>query len=310
MLTTLIILILTAVGGYFAYRWLTLRNALRQTRAELALVRQDLSQNQMLHLPLPDAELSALLDDFNTLLTDIQRERQSYAKRERAFQRQIEAISHDLRTPLTVILGQLKLFKQNHAAAITSDPELAETVAILEQKAETMKNLVGQFYDYSRLAADDMHLSLSRVDAGRILREALVGNYQLLAERDLAVDVALPEHPLWVLGDEAALARVFQNLLQNASRYAASKLALSAEATDERLILCFTNDSHTLALDDVPRLFERFYTPDDSRHQGSTGLGLTVARALAEEMQGTLTASAEQNGEHLTLHFRLALKAL
>lgn len=264
----------------------------------------------MLHLPLPDAELSALLDDFNTLLTDIQRERQSYAKRERAFQRQIEAISHDLRTPLTVILGQLKLFKQNHAAAIVHDPELAETVAILEQKTETMKNLVSQFYDYSRLAADDMHLSLSRVDAGRILREALVGNYQLLAERDLAVDVALPEHPLWVLGDEAALARVFQNLLQNASRYAASKLALSAEATDERLILCFTNDSHTLALDDVPRLFERFYTPDDSRHQGSTGLGLTVARALAEEMQGTLTASAEQDGEHLTLHFRLALKAL
>lgn len=264
----------------------------------------------MLHLPLPDAELSALLDDFNTLLTDIQRERQSYAKRERAFQRQIEAISHDLRTPLTVILGQLKLFKQNHSAALASDPELAETLTILEQKAETMKNLVSQFYDYSRLAADDMHLSLSRVDAGRILREALVGNYQLLAERDLAVDVALPEHPLWVLGDEAALARVFQNLLQNASRYAASKLALSAEATDERLILCFTNDSHTLALDDVPRLFERFYTPDDSRHQGSTGLGLTVARALAEEMQGTLTASAEQNGEHLTLHFRLALKTI
>lgn len=310
MLFTIIILILAAAGGYFAYRWFTLRNALRQTRAELALVRQDLSQNQMLHLPLPDAELSALLDDFNTLLTDIQRERQSYAKRERAFQRQIEAISHDLRTPLTVILGQLKLFKRNHAAAIVHDPELAETVAILEQKTETMKNLVSQFYDYSRLAADDMHLSLSRVDAGRILREALVGNYQLLAERDLAVDVALPEHPLWVLGDEAALARVFQNLLQNASRYAESHLALNAEARDDWLVLCFTNDSRSLQIDDVPRLFERFYTPDDSRHQGSTGLGLTVARALAEEMQGSLTADAEQDGDHLALHFRLALKTL
>lgn len=139
MLTTLIILILTAIVGYVAYRWLTLRNALRQTRAELALVRQDLSQQQMLHLPLPDAELAALLDDFNALLTDIQRERQSYAKRERAFQRQIEAISHDLRTPLTVILGQLKLFKQNHSAALANDPELAEMLTILEQKAETMK---------------------------------------------------------------------------------------------------------------------------------------------------------------------------
>lgn len=310
MLTTITILILAAVGVYFAYRWLALRKALQQIRAELALVRKDLSQNQMLHLPLPDAELAALLENFNTLLSDIQHERQDYAKRERAFQRQIEAISHDLRTPLTVILGQLKLFKQNHSAAIAQDPDLAETVEILEQKAEAMKNLVAQFYDYSRLAADDMHLTLGRVDAGRTLREALVGNYQLLAERNLAVDVSLPEHPLWALADEAALARIFQNLLQNASRYAETQLSLSAATTEDRLILTFSNDSQGLRPDDVPRLFERFFTPDDSRHQGSTGLGLTVARALAEEMQGSLTASAEPSGEGLMLHFSLTLKTL
>lgn len=310
MLSTIIILILAAAGGYFAYRWFTLRNALRQTRAELALVRQDLSQNQMLHLPLPDAELSALLDDFNTLLTDIQRERQSYAKRERAFQRQIEAISHDLRTPLTVILGQLKLFKQNHHAQIASDPELAETVAVLEQKAEAMNTLVGQFYDYSRLAADDMNLTLARIDAGRVLRETLAGSYQLLADAHLKVDIDLPEHPLWVLGDQAALARIFQNLLQNAGRYAETCLALTANEENDHLTLRFSNDTTRLSDDDVAHLFDRFYTPDASRHQGGTGLGLTVARTLAEDMQGSLTASADtHDGKHL-LTFTLTLKML
>lgn len=310
MLSTIIILILAAAGGYFAYRWFTLRNALRQTRAELALVRQDLSQNQMLHLPLPDAELSALLDDFNTLLTDIQRERQSYAKRERAFQRQIEAISHDLRTPLTVILGQLKLFKQNHHAQIASDPELAETVAVLEQKAEAMNTLVGQFYDYSRLAADDMNLTLARIDAGRVLRETLAGSYQLLADAHLKVDIDLPEHPLWVLGDQAALARIFQNLLQNAGRYAETCLALTANEENDRLTLRFSNDTTRLSDDDIAHLFDRFYTPDASRHQGGTGLGLTVARTLAEDMQGSLTASADtHDGKHL-LTFTLTLKML
>lgn len=311
MFTTIIILILAAVGGYFAYRYLSLSRALRDTREELALIRRDLSQNQMLHLPLPNPTLAALLDDLNALLTDIQTERQAYAKRERAFQRQIEAVSHDLRTPLTVILGYLKLFRQSQGAHLAEDRELAETVDVLEQKAEAMKDLVGQFYDYSRLAADDMHLNLGRIDGGRILRETLAGSYALLAERHLSVDASLPEHPLWVQADSQALARVFQNLLQNAGRYAESFLHISAEETDGHLCLCFTNDTTTLTDDDVAHLFDRFYTPDASRHQGGTGLGLTVAQTLARDMGGALSVRiAPGEGAQRLLSFTLTLKTL
>ena len=191
-----------------------------------------------------------------------------------------------------------------------SDPELAETVAVLEQKAEAMSTLVGQFYDYSRLAADDMNLTLTRIDAGRVLRETLAGSYQLLANAHLKVDIDLPEHPLWVLGDQAALARIFQNLLQNAGRYAETCLALAANEESDHLTLRFSNDTTRLNDDDVAHLFDRFYTPDASRHQGGTGLGLTVARTLAEDMQGSLTASADtHDGKHL-LTFTLTLKML
>lgn len=100
MFMTILLTLAVLTGGFFAYRYLTLRHALRATRDELALIRRDLTQNQMLHLPLPNAELAALLDDLNQLLAEIQQERQNYAARERAFQRQIEAVSHDLRTPL------------------------------------------------------------------------------------------------------------------------------------------------------------------------------------------------------------------
>lgn len=310
MFMTILLTLAVLTGGFFAYRYLTLRHALRATRDELALIRRDLTQNQMLHLPLPNAELAALLDDLNQLLAEIQQERQNYAARERAFQRQIEAVSHDLRTPLTVIVGNLKLFQQNHYAQIASDPELAETIAVLEQKAEAMSTLVGQFYDYSRLAADDMNLTLTRIDAGRVLRETLAGSYQLLANAHLKVDIDLPEHPLWVLGDQAALARIFQNLLQNAGRYAETCLALAANEESDHLTLRFSNDTTRLNDDDVAHLFDRFYTPDASRHQGGTGLGLTVARTLADDMQGSLTASADtHDGKHL-LTFILTLKTL
>lgn len=310
MLTIVLLILAVLVGGFFAIRYISLVHALRHTRDELALIRRDLSQNQMLHLPLPNPELAALLNDLNGLLSDIQHERQSYAKRERAFQQQIEAISHDLRTPLTVILGYLKLFRQNQHAQLAADPELAETVAVLEQKAETMSTLVGQFYDYSRLAADDMPLTLERIDAGRILREALAGNYQLLADAQLHIDADLPEHPLWVLGDTAALSRIFQNLLQNAGRYAESRLSLYAEENNNQLILQFTNDTSRLKGEDVDHLFDRFYTSDASRHQGSTGLGLTVAQALAEDMQGQLTANAHVINDQQFLTFTLTLKKI
>lgn len=121
MLMTIALVLAVLAGGFFAFRYFSLHRALGETRAELTLVRQDLSQNQMLHLPLPDAELAALLDDLNALLAEIQAERQAYAKRERGFQEQIEAISHDLRTPLTVILGNLKLFKQSQQAQIENE---------------------------------------------------------------------------------------------------------------------------------------------------------------------------------------------
>lgn len=310
MLTIVLLILAVLVGGFFAIRYISLVHALRHTRDELALIRRDLTQNQMLHLPLPNPELAALLNDLNGLLSDIQHERQSYAKRERAFQQQIEAISHDLRTPLTVILGYLKLFRQNQHAQLAADPELAETVAVLEQKAETMNTLVGQFYDYSRLAADDMPLTLERIDAGRILREALAGNYQLLADAQLHIDADLPEHPLWVLGDTAALSRIFQNLLQNAGRYAESRLSLYAEENNNQLILQFTNDTSRLKGEDVDHLFDRFYTSDASRHQGSTGLGLTVAQALAEDMQGQLTANAHVINDQQFLTFTLTLKKI
>lgn len=310
MPTTILLILAVLAGGFFAIRYISLVRALRDTRAELALIRRDLTQNQMLHLPLPNPELAALLDDLNGLLADIQHERQSYAKRERAFQRQIEAISHDLRTPLTVILGYLKLFRQSQRDQLAADAELAETVAVLEQKAETMSTLVGQFYDYSRLTADDMPLTLERIDAGRILREALAGSYQLLAEARLHIDAQLPEHPLWVLGDTAALSRIFQNLLQNAGRYAESHLSLCAEESERQLVLRFTNDTDGLTADDAAHLFDRFYTSDASRHQGGTGLGLTVARALAEDMQGRLTAAVSDSNGQQQLTLTLTLKKI
>lgn len=300
------------IGGYFTLQYIALIRAVDKITSDINDIRQDLTQNQMLHLPLPDRHLKGLLCAFNSVLEEIQKERQSYEKREQNFKKEIENISHDLRTPLTVILGYLKLFKKSGEKPFSDNTDFSEALCIVEQKAESLKQLIDQFYDYSRLNAGDYELTLVPVDVSRRLRETLAGNFRLLEQAGLQVRAELPDCPVWAAGEEAAFDRIFFNLLQNAARYAKSWLKIEVKEQKETLSILFTNDTETLSHSDISRLFERFYMQDSSRSQGGTGLGLTIAKALAEEMNGSLHAKLPENtgnfeDEKLIVCFELCL---
>ena len=328
----LLSVLLLAAAGYLAFRFFSLKRALREINRDLTEIRQNLSQNQILHLPLPDRDLERLTDSMNAALEDMRRERQSYEKREAEFQKLIENISHDLRTPLTVILGYLKWMKKADNAPLTSSghdcsplsdskdikdvkdiKDSKDILDILERNARAMEKLVAQFYDFSRLNARDYALTPEEVDVCRILKESIANNYQVLEEACLSLDCHLPEHPVIIQGNTGALERIFSNLFQNAGRYARSILDIRLEENGSgQVCIYFQNDSDSVREDDLPHLFDRFYKNDSSRHQEGSGLGLTVARSLAELMGGTLTADAapsSETGQPVTeLCFTLTLK--
>lgn len=308
----IILIISVIIGGYFAFRYYTILYAFKHIIKEIRDIQQDLSQNQMLHLPIPNRHLGKLLTSFNTTLEEIQKERQKYEKREKEFQRQIENISHDLRTPLTVILGYLKLIKNYDK----EDKELVRAIDIIKHKADIMKNLVTQFYDFSRLNAGDYELPLNNVDVSRTLRETFMGNYQFLEQSHLQIEIDIPDYPIWVLGEESALERIFLNLFQNAGRYADTYFRISIKECKQNIYILFINDTRILSKDDIPHLFERFYMQDSSRYQGGTGLGLTVAKSLAEEMGAKLDAyiinneSTSPKTETCKICFELCMKVI
>ncbi len=318
MLDTVLLLICALASGYFAFRYFSLVHAIHKISKEIDDMNKDLTQNQIVHLPCPDRHLQKLLCSINASFEGIQKERRRYEKREKEFQSQIENVSHDLRTPLTVILGYIKLFKKSDEILSSENQGLPDTLKILEQKAEAMKHLVSQFYDYSRLNAQDYDLSLQNVDISRTLRESLMGNCQILERRHLIIDIRIPDHPVWALGETAALERIFLNLFQNVGRYADTTFQISFEEQKGSVAVLFVNDTRALSKNDIPYLFDRFYIKDQARGHGGTGLGLTVARSLAEKMGGSLTASIPENpnakpsadtGGRLLVCFKLCLQA-
>ena len=292
----MLFLILAAVIGlYFAIRYLLLKHALGELNRELTDIRQDIGRNQILHLPVPDRELERLTESINSTLEEVRRERVDYGRREKEFQRQIENISHDLRTPLTVILGYLKWNRrvQEEWTPEKYSARMGESLETIERNARKMERLVAQFYEYSHLNALENRFELQEVDVGRILRESLADNSLILEKACLQVRCELPECAVAVWGNAEGLERIFTNLFQNAGRYARSFLHIYMEREAGQVRIFFANDTENLKDEEVSELFERFYKKDWSRGRSGAGLGLTIARTLAIKMGGSLTAEAE-----------------
>ena len=181
---------------------------------------------------------------------------------------------------------------------------------IIERKARSMETLISQFYDYSRLNANDYEIKIEEIDIGRTLREVFAGNCMMLEKAALQVKTDFPNHPVWVEGEATALERIFSNLFQNAGRYANHFLNISIQENGTSVQIIFENDTLKANADNIPHLFDRFYMADISRNKGGTGLGLTIAKCLAEEMAGSLTADLinGEGKETPRLRFTLCLK--
>lgn len=304
----IILFLVSITGGYIAFRYISLLRALKQIQKDLDVIQQDLSKNQMIHLPIPNNRLRNLLITINSFLDELHKERARYAKQEKDFQKQIENISHDLRTPLTAILGYVRLYKKSQSSYISQNAELSDTLDVIERKSESLKNLITQFYDFSRLTARDYAVNLIKIDTVKLLKESFADNCQILEEAHLDVSLDLPDRPIYVFSDRTALERIFFNLFQNAGRYAHTFFHITIKDEPDFIKILFVNDTCSLSYEDTSNLFDRFYIQEPARSQGGTGLGLTIAKSLAEEIGGELSVAAKKLNKNGSLLISFSLE--
>ena len=242
-----------------------------------------------LALPCPSRGAEQLLSGLNDLLELRQQERADYRRKEQQLRRQIANVSHDLRTPLTSILGYLQLLEQEDL----SPEKREEYFQIVEGRARTLQSFIASFYDLSRIEGGELPLERELVDLGRTLSDQLAAAYEQIEEAglDMEVDVADGLPPVWA--DSGAVTRVFSNLLTNALRHGTGTLSVKLYREGGCIVSAFSNQAEGITAEDVDHVFERFYTADKMRTGQSTGLGLAIVKALAERMGHTAAARWE-----------------
>lgn len=233
--------------------------------------------------------MQQLLIQINRLLDYNQRVIADYARTKDSLKKMISNMSHDLKTPLTVILGYAE--KLNQEESITEE-ERKQVILRLNDKVNSLVALLNQFFDLVKIESEDYEIQLSKISLNEICRQSVLEFYELLTSRGLRVELEIPERPLYILGNEHALQRILNNLISNSIRYGSDGgvfgLTLRVEGESVAVDVWDRGKGITEAHQD--RVFERLYTLDDARNpqfQGS-GLGLSISKRLTEAMKGSI----------------------
>lgn len=239
--------------------------------------------NVLLTTSTRDVHVRQLTAELNQQLRLLREQRQKYLTGDRELKTAVTNISHDLRTPLTAIFGYLALLEQEEKS-----PAVADYLAVIENRAEVLKQLTEEFFYYSVASTPEKQAVKEKVVLNQLLEESLAGAYAELMAHDVTPVVQMPEQKVVRWLNPSAVSRVFANLIANAVKYSDGDLEIILTEAGE---ITFTNTASQL--DDVQagKLFDRFYTVETATK--STGLGLTITRALVEQLGGSITMSYE-----------------
>ncbi len=276
---------------------LFLRKAISETIAQMEEIEEHPESNRQLKAITADTRFQKLLSGINKVYRLRQEERIIYQRNEIKLRKEIENISHDLRTPLTSVLGYLELMEGSN-----SEEERQEYLEIIRKRAKLLQSFIQDFYEMSIVEGDNYPILLENVEVQSMLKDSLVAYFHEFEKKHLGVSIELEDQPVFLIVDRIQFNRIINNLITNVLKYAKEKFILKQSVLEGYCVIQFINDRSNITKEDLKVIFERFYTGDQSRSNQSTGLGLTITKLLVEKMMGQIEARFE--GEFFMIELR------
>ena len=245
----------------------------------------DTDSDERIMLFIENKELIELVAQINRLLENHLIVKADYRRSEIASKRILSNISHDIKTPMTVILGYLEIMRIN--GEITQ-----EMLVKIEQKAQSVMALINQFFTLAKLEAGDIDIELSKVDICEICRESILDFYEILTKADFQVDIGLPENSVYIQGNKEALQRILFNLISNVIRYGSDGkyLGIFLRVDKKSVYIDVVDKGQGIDKSFAESVFDRLFTMEDSRSRSiqGNGLGLTIAKNLTLQLGGEI----------------------
>lgn len=290
LLICIVILLITVLYQQFAFRT-GIQKKIQKISEKLKEI-ADTNSSERVMVFTENKELMELAAQINRLLENHLKVKADYCRSEIASKKMLSNTSHDIKTPMTVILGYLEIMRING----TSTDEM---LGKIEQKAENVMELINQFFTLAKLESGDMDIELSRIDVCEVCRESILDFYGILTNKNFQVDIDIPETSVYVHGNKEAIQRILFNLISNVIRYGADGkyLGISLRTDKNAVFIDVIDKGKGIDKNFAASVFDRLFTMEDSRNRNiqGNGLGLTISKNLALQLGGDIILDSTPN---------------
>jgi signal transduction histidine kinase len=277
MLYVIIILIILVL--FLLVRLLLLKKELKRITKEM----KNNPGNDQMNMDFIDRDLQNMIAEVNALYGQIMQIKAEGKDEERRIRESVSMISHDMRTPLTSVIGYLQV-----AERADNEEEKNANIKTALERARYLNSLVNDFFDLSLIESEQTDIKIETVNLSEIICEEILAGSPEIDKKGIEPVFEQSDQNIYIKADKKKLSRIIQNLISNAVKYSESRLEFKIEETDERISLRMITD--TSAKIDTDKIFDRFYQNDSSRAKGGAGLGLYICRSFAEMMDGSIRA--------------------
>lgn len=252
------------------------------------------SDNGFVLIPTDNDSIKKLGAVLNTLLQDFYTKKSEFEQSKQAMAQVLTNISHDIRTPLTVLKGNSEMLSN-----ITNDPSMPENIyamaAKIDRKADDLISTINDYFTMSKIASGDLPIKLKKENVSRLCQDTILGYYDLLEQKQFEVDIQIPDTPIFAYTDNEALQRILKNLIDNAIRHGGDGKYLSLQLTTSNgnRIIEIEDHGNGMSPQQQKQIFTRNYTT--ARKSSGSGLGLAISKRLAEQIGAELEVYSVQN---------------
>ncbi len=248
--------------------------------------------------------VAPLAYEINDIIVSYENRLSAFRQTDETNRQLMTSLSHDVRTPLTTLIGYLDAAQKG----IVTGKDKDDYIETARRKAHDLKEYIDVLFDWFKLNSNEFIMAINTVEAVELTRNILIDWIPIFEDKEIDYCIDIPEQPFRVNLDPDAYMRILNNLIQNVIAHShADKIEISLSKQNGDIKILVSDNGVGIGKEDLKHIFERLYKCDKGRSEKGSGLGLAIAHQLVEKMNGTITAESVQGkGTAFTLIFPLA----